>query len=207
MSAEDLYRFAIHKFILSGYRYLQQFLCVSLKAARRHTSVIIFKKLFSVILNTSSIGTFSRNVSFPCVNVSSATFPQTTKTTTVDQAIRQSTTTVDQTIVQSTTFPFTSNTEQNPSENDDCLCICADNNINKTDIDIEKRLIELRNNLTIDKTVLTMNRMKRISAYDERTSSKALGAVGIGVICTVVIILFVFDTKTVMDLYIRNKAS
>ena len=70
-------------------------------------------------------------------------------------------------------------------------CRCNISALNSTEID--KTVEELIQNLTVNKDTTSKTRRKLTSAEDDRPSAIAVGALGVIVLSTVVLLLFIFD--------------
>lgn len=84
-------------------------------------------------------------------------------------------------------------TTASASLNNTCACFCLKNHTNITAEELEEKISQIKNNLTVDAKSLTSAIRLLTSAYDPRTSSQSIGSVGIAVLVSIGCFLLVLD--------------
>lgn len=123
----------------------------------------------------------------------------TTQATT--EVTTEATTEVTSTSVITETTPATSSTSSSNiitttvsgSLNNTCACFCLKNHTNITAEELEEKISQIKNNLTVDAKSLTSAIRLLTSAYDPRASSQNIGSVGIAVLVSIGCFLLVLD--------------
>lgn len=123
----------------------------------------------------------------------------TTQATT--EVTTEATTEVTSTSVITETTPATSSTSSlniitttvSGSLNNTCACFCLKNHTNITAEELEEKISQIKNNLTVDAKSLTSAIRLLTSAYDPRASSQNIGSVGIAVLVSIGCFLLVLD--------------
>ena len=70
---------------------------------------------------------------------------------------------------------------------------------------LEEELIGIKKNLTIDKKLVTSYRSTKISAADDRLSSKSIGALSIIFMCIPIVFCIISDIMSIYVYAINNK--
>ena len=85
-----------------------------------------------------------------------------------------------------------------------CVCSCPTSFLNPNDTDFEKqlnkKLDEIKTKLVVNKTDLSSEKRKKISAPDERVSSQSIGSVGAVLLAVVVLAVVVPDLIVVLKI-------
>ncbi|KAK3102816.1 hypothetical protein FSP39_014097 [Pinctada imbricata] len=89
----------------------------------------------------------------------------------------------------------------------DCCVNCCNttNNNNITEEELQEKLDKIRAILLVNKHNLSSTIRKRVSATDERVSSKGIGGAGAVILCTLVISIVAIDINSLVKMLLSNK--
>jgi hypothetical protein len=74
-----------------------------------------------------------------------------------------------------------------------CACVSQTNYISISDAELVQRLLDIKKNLTVNKTALSSTVRRKTSAPDERMSSASMGVVGICVVIAIIMLVVASD--------------